>query len=168
MKNLVIILFLVSTTHGADLLVTIPHGNPTTIPIGVGGLLRSEYTTTFDVVNNNSTIVYFNLLVKSQAYNPNDFTKLEYKIKDSSNNVITYGMFNEYNLQSYTSLTTSSRANLTTGHYSVTLFTSGSTLHRINTPLFSPATVTAVPEPSTFLMGIFGAFIIFYLTKRQA
>lgn len=164
-------LIFTSTVLSSDLQVTIPTDDPTSPPVIVGRPVDggTPYTTFFNMIESYSGKVYVNLTAKSLMHNPKYYSNLHYKIEDSNNNIITYGMFDSYEYHCYTPLSAYSFGNFTAGRYSIT-FTSegtGQTFYKILTHRGADAVVSQVPEPSTVLMGILGAGTIFLLTKKR-
>ena len=165
-----------SVGHAMDFLITVPHSSspsaPATAPTwGIGAsygttssyIMYGSYITNFNVTDNTgSSEIYVNILAATATTNPSNPTVISYEIKNTStNNIITYGTFNEPQMSNYTSITAHSSGNLTAGWYSIKLFMSGAiqgeNVFSLATPRFSPAIVTPitqVPEPSTIIMSI--------------
>lgn len=166
-----------SVGHAMDFLITVPHSTnpsaPSTTPTwGISAaygttssyiMYGGSYVTNFNVTDNTgSSEIYVNILAATATTNPSNPTVISYEIKNTStNNIITYGIFNEPQMSDYTSITAHSSGNLTAGSYSIKLFMNGAVpgenIFSLATPRFSPAIVTAitpVPEPSTIIMAI--------------
>lgn len=162
-----------SVGHAMDFLITVPHSTnpsaPSTTPTwGIGAIygttssyiMHGSYVTNFNVTEDTgSSEIYVNILAATATTNPYNPTVISYEIKNTStNNIITYGIFNEPQMSNYTSITAHSSGNLTAGSYSIKLFMSGAiqgeNVFSLATPRFSPAIVTQVPEPSTIIMSI--------------